>query len=340
MGTLYGMTAYPPMQPPYPPMQPTPAASQPPQHSRVTALVLSFFSADLYRDVARRWRGIGFLYLMLLLAVSWLPVSIRAQVGFSKWVRQDAARTLAGFPAVTIKDGVVSIDRPEPYLWRDPESGEVILYVDTTGAFDLPAGANARAKLGRSSVTVQQNKYETRTHDLSQIKSFSVDANRVQGWLQAATSWIGVGLFAVGFLATLLWHLFQILIYGLIGLLLATMFGARLDYPALLRLSAVAITPAILLDTLLELFGAGFPFSGFVFLLIEIAYLAFAVRSNADAAQPAYPGYAAPGQGYAGFPPQPPLPQMQPPPPPPPGNWGWFVAGLVMAPRFGPTPTP
>src|SRR5207245_4973464 len=124
-------------------------------------------------------RGFGFWYLVLLLAASWITFSIQAQMGFSKFVREDAARTLVGFPGITITKGVVSIDRPEPYLWREPEKGEVILYGDTTAAFHLPAGAHAKAKLSRSNVVVQQSEYESRTYDLSGVKSFAVDANRV-----------------------------------------------------------------------------------------------------------------------------------------------------------------
>lgn len=130
--TLYSAT---------PPVAPTPERRR---YSPVATLGLSFFSPELYRDVGRRWRGIGFWYLVLLLAVSWLPVAIKAHVGFAHFVRQDAPRTLADFPGITITDGVVSIDRPEPYLWRDPDSRDVLLYVDTSGAFDLPAGAHAK----------------------------------------------------------------------------------------------------------------------------------------------------------------------------------------------------
>ena len=292
------------MEPTYSsPTQPLSPRPEGRQYSRFSALILSFFSADLYRDVARRWRGIAFWYLVLLLAISWIPVAIKAQVSFARFVRQDAPRTLEGFPPITIANGVVTIDRPEPYLWRDADSGEVFLYVDTSGAFDLPEGAHAKARLSRSQVTVQQSNYESRTYDLSGIKSFSVDKIRVLGWLRMTTSWIGLGLFAIGLLGTLVWHLIQVLIYGAIGLLLAMMFHARLNYPALVRLAAVAITPAILLDTVFDMAGIHVPYSVLLFLAIEMGYLAFAVKANADPAPlpPAFPIY--------------------PPPPPPPANW-------------------
>ena len=288
---------------PYP-SQPPPAATEPRRYSRVSALVLSFFSPELYRDVARRWCGIGFLYLVLLLAVSWLPLAIRAHVAFAKFVRQAAPRVLAGFPAVTITNGVVSIDRPEPYLWRDPGNNEVLLYVDTTGAFDLPAAASAKAKLSRSQLVVKQNEYDTRTYDLSQVKSFYVDKTRVTGWLAMAIPWMGLGIFVMGLLGTLIWHLIQIVIYGVIGLLLASMFSARLEYLALMRLAAVAITPAILLDTVLDMTGTSVPYSVLLFLALELGYLAFAVKANVQPA-PAPPGFPM-------YPPTQPPPQLPP----------------------------
>lgn len=296
------------MEPAYPTLPPVQRLPERRKYSRVTALVLSFFSPELYRDVARRWRGIGFLYLVLLLVVSWLPVAAKIQVSFTRFVHHDAARTLAGFPAVTINNGVASIDRPEPYVWRDADNGEVILYVDTSNAFDTPEAARAKIKLGRSQLIAKQSEFETRSYDLSQIKYFFVDRARLLGWMQAASYWVGAGIFAFGLVFTLIWHVIQVLIYGVIGLLLASMMTARgLDYPALVRLAAVAITPAILLSTVFDLTGAQVPYSGWLFLAIEMGYLALAVKAN-----------AAP----AAMPPPPPFPTYPPSmPPAQPGNF-------------------
>jgi hypothetical protein len=291
---------------PYPPQLP-PAATEPRRYSRVSALVLSFFSPELYRDVARRWCGIGFWYLVLLLIISCLPLAIRAQIGYAKFVRQDAPRLLAGFPGITITNGVVSIDRPEPYIWRDPDNGkDVLLYVDTAGAFDLPEGAHAKAKLSRSQLVVEQNEYDKRTYDLSQVKSFFVDKTRVMGWFDTGIPLFGPLVFAAGLLGGLIWHLIQIVTYGVIGLLLASMLGARLEFPQLTRLAAVAITPAMLLDAAFDATGARVPHSWWLFLALELAYLAFAVKANVQPA-PAPPGF-------------PIYPPVQPPPQLPPRN--------------------
>lgn len=106
-----------------------------------------------------------------------------------------------------------------------------------------------------------------------------------------------------GLVFTLIGHLIQILIYGAVGLLFAMMMNARLGYAALVRLAAVAITPAILIDTVFDLTGAQIRFSGWLFFALEMGYLAFAVKANAQpAAQPPPP--------FPGYPP--PMPPAQP----------------------------
>jgi hypothetical protein len=50
-------------------------------YGRLQAVYLSFFSGDLYRDVANNWTGIGLVYLLLLLAAAWLPSAVRTFTG-------------------------------------------------------------------------------------------------------------------------------------------------------------------------------------------------------------------------------------------------------------------
>ena len=45
--------------------------------SNVQALALSFFSRDLYRDVASHWKGAGLLYQLLVIVLATLVIEIR-----------------------------------------------------------------------------------------------------------------------------------------------------------------------------------------------------------------------------------------------------------------------
>src|SRR2546426_10244070 len=85
------------------------------------------------------------------------------------------------------------------------------------------------------------------------------------------------------------------LLYGLVGLIFNSAFNARLDYAALLRLAAVAMTPAMVVDTVLGwLVGAPVPCCGAMLLagLITVSYLAFAGQAEAQPGMP--PGIGAP----------------------------------------------
>src|SRR6478672_8744679 len=77
------------------------------RYSRIRALVLSLFSPDLYRDVVANWRGVGFLYLLLILALTWIPEMYKAQVGFKDFAQTEFPNMIRDFPPITITKGVV-----------------------------------------------------------------------------------------------------------------------------------------------------------------------------------------------------------------------------------------
>jgi hypothetical protein len=287
----------------------------------LTALVLSFFSASLYRDVARTWRGIGLLYLLLLLVLTWLPPIIRTHLSFRRFVRNEAPAVIDQTPTLTITKGVVSIAEPEPYFMRDPKTGRAVVYIDTSGAFDRGKEAQEAVILvSRSTMEVRQPN-KTEVHDLSKVDSFHMDRRDAARWLDLASTWFGPVAYVASVLWSLVTGLLRLLLYALVGMAFASSFNARLDFPALMRLSAVAMTPAMLVDTLAWTFNFGYlPCCGWGVLMAvaTLAYLVFAVKANADAAPTVYGGPGFP----AGPTPYPPSPTPFPPAPPQ-HPYGW-----------------
>ncbi|MDB5172601.1 MAG: hypothetical protein JWN51_1374, partial [Phycisphaerales bacterium] len=319
----------------YPPAYP-PAEKR--KFGAFSALVLSFFSPGLYRDVARRWRGFGFWYLVMLMFLTAIPIAVKAHYSFQKFVKDEATPLFQTFPDISMANGKVSIAEEEPYLWRDLKTGQVILYVDTTDAFDLPEGRNAAMRLGKSTIAMKQANGQTQTNDLTPLQPFHVNKATAQNALDRFAPVAGPVVFGVVFIFPVIGHLIQILIYAVIGLLICLMFNAQLSFGALMRLAAVAITPAILLSTGLSMAGVSLPAEGLIFFVIEMAFLGFAVKANGEERlpptggfpiQPQYAGYYPQQQQY---PPQAQYPQQQPPqypqqppqyPPPvqPPRQW-------------------
>jgi hypothetical protein len=260
--------------------------------------VLSFFSAELYRDVARNWRGIGVSYLLLLMALTWLPPIIRGHIGFRRFARDQAPAVIDQLPTLTIQGGVVSIKEPEPYVVRDPESGRAIIYIDTTGEFaDEKDAREAMVLVSRSTMEVRQ-KNKTEVHDLSNVDGVYLDKEIARRWLNGFATVFGPVAYVSVVIWSLIWGIIRLLLYALIGLIFVSAFNARLDFAALMRLAAVAMTPGMVLDMLRWTFNFGGMPCGWSILIgiITLIYLGFAVKLNAETASP--PGGFAPGYTY------------------------------------------
>jgi hypothetical protein len=251
------------------------------RYSYFHALILSFFSKSLYQDVARQWRGTGLAYLLLVLALVWIPTVVRGHLGFARFVDNDAKGITEQIPAITITNGEVSTDVPTPYYIKSPKTGATLAVIDTT---DNPETSDSSVPvvLTKTKVIMHRGARETRIYDLSGIGKFSADRTTVEGWLATARQWFFPAFYPVAVLASFVFRAIQILIYALIGILFSRLLNANLDYKTLLRLTAVAITPVMILNLLLEFVPLKIPFFLLLGIAIGLGYLFFAVKANSD----------------------------------------------------------
>ena len=260
-------------------------------------LVLSFYSQPLYADVARNWRGITFLYLLLVLALCWVPGMVKMQTGLSKFIKKDAPALVQQIPRVSIINGEVSTDVETPYYINDPDSGKTLMILDLTGEFTSLEGTGAKMLLTRNQLIAEKSAIETRTYDLSGIKNFSIDRATIEGWLQLARSWLVPLLFPIILLFSYCYRLFQALVYGLIGLIIAQVLHVPLGLMASVRLAIIAITPVLILDTLLGLTEFRLPAWWLLGFAIAMGYLFFGIKAASSAPPPGETPGPQPGQG-------------------------------------------
>ena len=244
-------------------------------------LLLSFYSKSLYRDVAKNWKGVAFAYLLLLLALTWIPVMMQFHYNLSDSVSRDAPQIVNQLPKITITNGEASIDAPVPYSIIDPQSGAQLAVIDTSGQITSLAQTKAFALLTKKNFMMRQkNRVETRVYDLSEIKSFTLDKDSVMSWVLAFKKWFALVAypFAVG--GSFAYRIIQVLLYALIGTLFANILKTTLDYAALVRLSVISVTPVILLNTLRRLMDIHIPFTWLISFMIAMGYLFIAVKAT------------------------------------------------------------
>lgn len=245
------------------------------RYNHLQPLVLAFYSKALYRDVGRNWRGVGLLYLLLLAFVCALAftahLTLLAKEGVSI-----AQPYIAQLPTITLANGEVTIDQPEPYLIKQPQTERTVFIIDTTGQTSSLANTTALALLTKNKLIIAYNN-ATKEYDLSTTKDRVFTAEEV-GHNLPRLAYLVVGV--VGAFTILTYFLFGVietLLYaGLTKLFLQT----DLTYKTLCRLATVALTPAFIFSAILALFAIHLPYRWLIYIPLSVGYLIYAIKAN------------------------------------------------------------
>lgn len=253
------------------------------QYSMLQTFYLSFYSRDLYQDVRKNWKGTGFLYLLLLLALTWLPTMVSVHGNLTEEIRREAPKYIEQVPKITVVRGEVSIDRPVPYEIADPATGEPFAVIDTSGTITAFEQTKAPVLLTKTKFMYRHpRRAETRIYDLTAIEDLTIDRDDVGRWVELFRKYFSIAAYPFALAGSFVLRVLQVLIYAAIGLLFVAMLRAGLDYPVLLRLTSVAVTPAIVLKMLSTAAGIHFPAPGLIRFAVAMGYLFFAVKANAE----------------------------------------------------------
>lgn len=248
--------------------------------------ILAFYSSALYRSVAREWRGFSILYLLGLLFFCWFLNATSFYIQLVGLKNEPELHTfLDQIPPISIQDGEVSTEVSQPYFITEESSPGVFFIIDTTGEITtLDHTVTEGVLLTKDRLLVKRAHHnDLQELDLSQVRSFTLNREIILDWL---------GPFAlVMSLAVLLFMPFLALAYRLtISLLLSAVgqaaaqgVGAPLEWAACFRLAVVAMSPGILISTIIPLLIPGaFIGSGWwlAFGGLNVGYMAFGILAN------------------------------------------------------------
>jgi hypothetical protein len=215
------------------------------RYSVFQAMYLCFFSADLYRDVARNWRGLGLTYLLLLVFIFSLPATWFITQSLKEGLSTYGAPLVQQFPTVTIRQGQLSIDRPQPYIitGRDEKTGAnvPIVIFDNTGRYTPENTRNQKVALVTATeVHIPKRDFERRVYSLAEFDDIQFGSTEIMRWMDIALSWMGPFLWLSILVGLYIFRILQVLFYGFLGIIINKLVGDRLDYAQLVRLSVVA----------------------------------------------------------------------------------------------------
>jgi hypothetical protein len=247
-----------------------------------------FHAADLYRDVALRWRGIGLGYLLALLALVWIPTALNARTVLRDFRERVAPPIIRQVPVVTVRDGKARVAGDGPQRIVDAD-GRVVALIDLEAGPSALEASGARVLVSEERIYLAQVGGEPRAFELSTLDDLIVTQPLLTSVTETLTRLATALAYPLGLAWSFTYRLGQALLFSVLGMILANTLQVRLPFAAIIRLSVMALTPVILLRTAQSLFGFAIPFWWFVGFAVFAVYLYFGLTAVRDAATPAEP---------------------------------------------------
>jgi hypothetical protein len=260
------------------------------QYHMWQAVWMSFYSKGLYRDVAINWGGKTFLYLLFLLALSSAILTYQAQHTFNRAHRHDVELLIEQSshlaPVMTIKDGRISTPVHRPYQINPPAySGKVLAVVDVTGRYTTLEQAKTPLLITETKI-LYKDRNETREWVLPSNMNRVVDPVAIGGLLKQAMGYLWLFLFPLELFFFFVSYIVQVLLYGLLGLLIASVCRIKLSYAQVIQLVMVAITPVVVIKTITHTLGyITFYYDGLIYFFLTMIYLLYGILANKEVDQ-------------------------------------------------------
>ena len=247
-------------------------------------LYLSFFSRPLYQDVRWNWKGLCFPYLLVILMFYWVPEMMNVNKNISDFIADEAPQYVDQVPDITISTGKASIKEPAPFYITDKNNNIPFAIIDTSGQITSLDNTPAVILVTQDRLIVRQDKdaKETRSLSLADMSDITITPKLIYGWLEVFNQIFIIVLFPFALLISFVVHIVQVVLLAFLGGSFAKYFNIHLDFKTLVRLSVVAFTPAIMLETVHAVLDIQYPYSSFFSFLITGGYLFYAVVCNAE----------------------------------------------------------
>ena len=252
---------------------------------RWSALWASFYSRDLYRDVVTRWKGIGLLYLMLLLGICWIPSATRWVHGLREFAAAEGQALVKQLPTITIAQGVMTATPSGRHVVRDPDRPDQALLIIDDSVDSVPSDAALEGLVltRREFAMLRPSRSERRVWTLGPGADMNVTPEDAGDFLNSLAVWVPPLLYVCAVAGALVFRVLQALLYGTVAMTYARRHRVTLSHASAMRLAAVAVTPVVIIRTVLW-FGRWEPAWYWTWpaaVLITLAYIAFGIRAVA-----------------------------------------------------------
>jgi hypothetical protein len=204
----------------------------------------------------------------------------KEHISFQQFKAQQLDHVVQKWPDVNIKHGHLTMDKTAPYIIdsKPPLKNPLVVF-DTSGKTQSINQTHAYLLFTNESLYVREGS-DVRAYNFDNVDDMKITANSVANLFSFISHWYGIIAYPIFLAVSFIYRLIQVLMFSMMALLLSYTIKRRLNFMAALRLACVSLTPAIVLSTLLAFMPLNLPNLLWLYGLICVGYLCFAVWSS------------------------------------------------------------
>lgn len=251
-----------------------------PQYGLFQAIFMSFYSRKLYRDVAVNWGAKSLVYLLMLLCLSWIFFTVQIQRSLITGYSALSEAMVTQIPVMTLNNGKLSTPLAKPYLITDPQSGEELVVIDTTGQYTSLDQTKAFILITDSKILIRPKPNQQRINELPAKLNFTFHPEKVNDLINKFIYFLWIPIFILSISISFIYRMLQSLIYAVLGKLMGYLMGVQLSYWQIVQVMMVAITPVIVTCTVLHSLYIVIPHHNLFYFLLAMGYLVYGILAN------------------------------------------------------------
>ena len=220
--------------------------------------IFSFFSKRFYQEIAREWRGIGFLYLLFWNCITAMLVVGGTYGYFRHYLATDGFEIASNIPTFQIRDGLLAADCVQPYVLTNPGTDDVLAVLDTTGSTPIIEAGDGgpRFMASHDTLYVRNDRGVIQHFPLDGFGDVAMDGAQVYAIVDRWSLPVAMVAFVGMVVGSQISYMILAMIYGAVAMIMTRGVWSDMSYGSCVRLAVVAWTPSIILSAASGLFPA------------------------------------------------------------------------------------
>lgn len=254
-----------------------------------SAILFSFFSPSLYRDVANNWGAWSLFYTLVLTLLLTMVISVSEQErlkAYKNMVITFSEHWKSETPKIKIRRGNVITPENKPYLLHKSNDSSIWGIIDTSGQYRvLDDKSTARVLLTKNQFFYRDDRNMIQVYNFPKTSNFTIDPNGVIKLVKDLFGYSWLTLIPVVWMFVFIAELIRAALYAILGKAITLFFNINLRYGTVFSLLLVCLTPLLIIKTIFSAALLPFPYpdeEGFVCYAIIFIYLIFAIVVNKD----------------------------------------------------------